>query len=79
MIKGHSVLLIGKEDQGIPIISKFLENFGVIPFDWQAWETNLYLSHWRDLNVVVVWSEDSPPPKEARQWFTSIIDLRKER
>ena len=61
-------------DATMNFAGKLLGDFATIPFDWQPWETNLKLSHWRDLNVVVTYRGPSLD-REARQWFDSIIDF----
>jgi hypothetical protein len=61
-------------DETMGFIQKTVGTFATIPFDWEPWETNLKLSHWRDLNVVVSYTGPKLT-REARQWFDSVIDF----
>jgi len=61
-------------DRTMTLLSDIFGHFATIPFDWEPWETNLKLSYWRDLNVVVMYRGPSLT-REARQWFDSVIDF----
>ena len=72
------VLLINcdpeRTDEAMSFVQKTIGPFATIPFDWEPWETNLKLSYWRGLNVVVNYNGPRLT-REARQWFDSIIDF----
>ena len=73
-----TLLLINAEpedlDATLNFATKHMGHYATIPFDWEPWETNLKLSKWRDLNVIVTYSGPGLT-REARQWFDSIIDF----